>query len=32
MPIVIGNASDEYTHYVLVTASKPGPPRTYTHP
>lgn len=30
VPIVIGNGPGEYTHYVLVTASDPGPPKTYT--
>ena len=30
VPIVIGNAPGEYTHYVLVTGSDAGPPKTYT--
>ena len=29
VPIVIGNGSKDYAHYVLVTASDPGPPRYY---
>jgi hypothetical protein len=30
VPIVIGNAQDEFTHYVLVTASDKGPPKQYS--
>ena len=31
VPIVVGDgAANAYAHYVLVTASDPGPPRTYT--
>jgi hypothetical protein len=30
VPIVIGNGAGKYTHYVLVTGSDPGPPKTYT--
>jgi hypothetical protein len=30
VPIVIGNGPGQYTHYVLVTDSDPGPPKTYT--
>jgi len=30
VPISIGNGAKNYQHYVLVTASDPGPPRTYT--
>ncbi len=30
VPIAIGNGPKNYQHYVLVTASDPGPPRTYT--
>jgi hypothetical protein len=32
VPIVIGKAGSAkaYTHYVLVTGSDPGPPKTYT--
>lgn len=29
VPIVIGNGADQYTHYVLVTGSQPGPPAVY---
>jgi hypothetical protein len=29
VPIVIGNGSQDYAHYVLITASDPGPPRYY---
>ncbi len=29
VPIVIGNGSKDFAHYVLVTASDPGPPRYY---
>ena len=30
VPIVIGNGPGQYTHYVLVTGSKAGPPKTYS--
>lgn len=30
VPIVIGNGNGQYTHYVLVTGSSDGPPKTYT--
>ncbi len=30
VPIAIGNGPKNYQHYVLVVASDPGPPRTYT--
>jgi len=30
VPIVIGNASDSYTHYVLITGMEVGPPKQYT--
>jgi hypothetical protein len=30
VPISIGNGAENYQHYVLVTASDPGPPRYYT--
>jgi hypothetical protein len=30
VPIVIGNGPGQYTHYVLVTGSQAGPPKTYT--
>lgn len=30
VPIVIGNGPGQYTHYVVVTGSDPGPPKTYT--
>lgn len=30
VPIVIGNSSTSYTHYVLVTGRDPGPPETFT--
>jgi uncharacterized Zn-binding protein involved in type VI secretion len=30
VPIVIGNGPSQFTHYVLVTGSEPGPPKTYT--
>jgi hypothetical protein len=30
VPIVIGNSSTSYTHYVLVTGSDAGPPKKYT--
>jgi hypothetical protein len=30
VPIVIGNSSTAYTHYVLVTGRDPGPPETFT--
>ncbi len=29
VPIVIGNGGKDFAHYVLVTASDPGPPRYY---
>jgi hypothetical protein len=30
VPIVIGNSSSDYRHYVLVTGSDVGPPKSYT--
>lgn len=30
VPIVIGNGPGQFTHYVLVTGSDAGPPKTYT--
>jgi hypothetical protein len=30
LPISIGNGAKNYQHYVLVTASDPGPPRYYS--
>ncbi|HEX5328065.1 MAG TPA: hypothetical protein VFW75_15470 [Acetobacteraceae bacterium] len=30
VPLVIGNGQGQYTHYVLVTASDPGPPKQYS--
>lgn len=30
VPIVIGNGSKDFAQYVLVTASDPGPPRSYS--
>ncbi len=30
VPLVIGNCTGQYTHYVLVTATDPGPPKTYS--
>ncbi len=30
VPIVIGNSSTAYTHYVVVTGCDPGPPKIYT--
>jgi hypothetical protein len=30
VPISIGNGAKNYQHYVLVTASDPGPPRYYS--
>jgi hypothetical protein len=30
VPIVVGSSSTNYAHYVIVTASDPGPPRTFT--
>lgn len=30
VPIVVGNATAKFAHYMLVTASDPGPPRYYT--
>ncbi len=30
VPIVIGNKQADYTHYVLVTATDPGPPRLFS--
>jgi hypothetical protein len=29
VPIVIGNGPGQYTHYVMVLSSDPGPPKTY---
>lgn len=29
VPIVIGNGPGQYTHYVMVVSSNPGPPKTY---
>ena len=30
VPIVVGASTTDFAHYVIVTASDPGPPRTFT--